>query len=58
MFPALPVPILGRLDGYQRTRAGEPIDVVPVSAGPVAARRRASPNYFLDTQALLRMMML
>ena len=37
----------------QRTRAGEPVEAVLVSAGPVAALRRAYPNYFLDTQAFV-----
>ncbi len=40
----------------KRTNAGEPIEAVLVSAGPVAALRRAYPNYFLDTQAFIREM--
>jgi putative GTP pyrophosphokinase len=34
----------------KRTKAGEPIEAVLVSAGPVDALRKAYPNYFLDTQ--------
>lgn len=34
----------------QRTKAGEAIEAVLVSAGPVDALRMAYPNYFLDTQ--------
>jgi len=33
----------------QRTKEGEPIDAVVVSAGPIGALRKAYPNYFLDT---------
>ena len=33
------------------TKAGEPIEAVLVSAGPIDALRKAYPNYFLDTQA-------
>lgn len=38
----------------QRTKAGEPIEAVLVSAGPVDALRKAYPNYFLDTQEFVR----
>jgi len=38
----------------KRTKAGEPIEAVLVSAGPVDALRKAYPNYFLDTQAFVR----
>lgn len=34
----------------QRTKAGEPVEAVLVSAGPVDALRKAYPSYFLDTQ--------
>lgn len=37
----------------ERTRAGERVEAVLVAAGPVAALRRAYPNYFLDTQAFV-----
>ena len=37
----------------QRTKAGEPIEAVLVSAGPIDALRKAYPNYFLDTQAFV-----
>ena len=37
----------------ERTKAGEPIEAVPVSAGPVDALRKAYPSYFLDTQAFV-----
>jgi ppGpp synthetase/RelA/SpoT-type nucleotidyltranferase len=37
----------------QRTNAGEPIEAVLVSAGPIDALRKAYPNYFLDTQAFV-----
>ena len=37
----------------ERTRAGDPVEAVLVSAGPVAALRKAYPNYFLDTQAFV-----
>ncbi len=40
----------------QRTRAGEPVEAVLVSAGPIGALRKAFPNYFLDTQVFLRSM--
>lgn len=33
-----------------RTKAGEPIEAVLVSAGPIESLRKAYPNYFLDTQ--------
>jgi putative GTP pyrophosphokinase len=38
----------------QRTKAGEPIEAVLVSAGPIDALRKAYPNYFLDTQEFVR----
>lgn len=34
----------------QRTKKGESIEAVLVSAGPIDALRKAYPNYFLDTQ--------
>lgn len=37
----------------QRTKAGEAIEAVLVSAGPIDALRKAYPNYFLDTQAFV-----
>lgn len=37
----------------KRTKAGESIEAVLVSAGPVDALRKAYPNYFLDTQAFV-----
>lgn len=37
-----------------RTRNGEPVEAVLVSAGPVESLRRAYPNYFLDTQDFIR----
>lgn len=37
----------------KRTKAGEPIEAVLVSAGPIDALRKAYPNYFLDTQAFV-----
>lgn len=40
-------------DIEQRTKAGEPIEAVLVSAGPVDALRKAYPNYFLDTQVFV-----
>lgn len=40
----------------QRTRAGEPVEAVLVSAGPIAALRQAYPNYFLDTQSFVALM--
>lgn len=36
-----------------RASAGEPIEAVLVSAGPIDALRKAYPNYFLDTQAFV-----
>jgi putative GTP pyrophosphokinase len=36
-----------------RTKAGESVEAVLVSAGPVDALRKAYPNYFLDTQAFI-----
>ena len=36
------------------TKAGEPIEAVLVSAGPIDALRKAYPNYFLDTQEFAR----
>jgi hypothetical protein len=40
----------------KRTLAGEPIEAVLVSAGPIAALRKAYPNWFLDTQVFVREM--
>jgi putative GTP pyrophosphokinase len=40
----------------QRTKEGEPVEAVLVSAGPIAALRKAYPNYFLDTQAFVKEM--
>jgi hypothetical protein len=40
----------------RRTQGGEPVEAVLVSAGPIAALRKAYPNYFLDTQAFVREM--
>lgn len=37
-----------------RTKAGEPIEAVLVSAGPVESLRKAYPNYFLDTQVFVK----
>lgn len=37
-----------------RIAAGEPIQVVLVSAGPIESLKRAYPNYFLDTKAFVR----
>jgi putative GTP pyrophosphokinase len=34
----------------QRTKAGDPVEAVLVSAGPIDNLRKAYPNYFLDTQ--------
>jgi len=36
-----------------RSKNGEPIEAVLVSAGPIDALRKAYPNYFLDTQAFV-----
>ncbi|MBX3120863.1 MAG: RelA/SpoT domain-containing protein [Fimbriimonadaceae bacterium] len=38
----------------QRTKAGEPIEAVLVSAGPIDALYKAYPNYFLDTQEFVK----
>jgi len=35
------------------TKAGEPVEAVLVSAGPIEALRKAYPNYFLDTQEFI-----
>jgi putative GTP pyrophosphokinase len=40
----------------ERAKAGEPIEAVLVSAGPITALRTAYPNYFLDTQAFVKEM--
>jgi hypothetical protein len=40
----------------QRARAGEAVEAVLVSAGPIAALRKAYPNYFLDTQSFVAVM--
>src|SRR5690606_18658096 len=37
-----------------RTKVGEPVEAVLVSAGPVELLRKAYPNYFLDTQVFVR----
>ena len=37
-----------------RTKAGEQIEAVLVSAGPVESLRKAYPNYFLDTQVFVK----
>lgn len=37
----------------ERTRNGEPVEAVLVSAGPIDALRKAYPNYFLDTQVFV-----
>lgn len=37
-----------------RTKVGEPVEAVLVSAGPVESLRKAYPNYFLDTQVFVR----
>ena len=37
----------------QRTKAGEPVEAVLVSAGPIDALKKAYPNYFLDTQVFI-----
>lgn len=37
-----------------RTKSGEPVEAVLVSAGPVDSLRKAYPNYFLDTQVFVR----
>lgn len=40
----------------ERTQKGERIEAVLVSAGPIAALRRAYPNYFLDTNGFVQSM--
>ena len=40
----------------RRAQSGESVEAVLVSAGPVAALRKAYPNYFLDTQAFVQEM--
>jgi hypothetical protein len=37
----------------ERAKAGEPIEAVLVSAGPIDALKKAYPNYFLDTQVFI-----
>jgi hypothetical protein len=37
----------------KRTKAGEPVEAVLVSAGPVEALKKAYPNFFLDTQGFI-----
>lgn len=37
-----------------RSKSGEPLEAVLVSAGPIEALKKAYPNYFLDTQAFIR----
>jgi putative GTP pyrophosphokinase len=36
-----------------RSKAGEAVEAVLVSAGPIDALRKAYPNYFLDTQGFV-----
>jgi len=43
-------------DVERRTQAGEQVEAVLVSAGPIAVLRKAYPNYFLDTQAFVQEM--
>lgn len=38
----------------QRTKMGEPIEAVLVSAGPIDNLKKAYPNYFLDTQEFVK----
>lgn len=38
----------------QKTKNGESIEAVLVSAGPVDALRKAYPNYFLDTAGFIQ----
>jgi putative GTP pyrophosphokinase len=38
----------------QRTKLGEPVEAVLVSAGPISALQKAYPNYFLDTQEFVK----
>lgn len=38
----------------RRVDAGEPLEAVLVSAGPIESLRRAYPNYFLDTHDFIR----
>ena len=38
----------------QRTKAGEAVEAVLVSAGPIDALRKAYPNYFLDTEEFVK----
>jgi putative GTP pyrophosphokinase len=38
----------------QRTKTGEPVEAVLVSAGPIDALRKAYPNYFLDTKEFVQ----
>jgi putative GTP pyrophosphokinase len=40
----------------QRTRNGEPVEAVLVSAGPIERLKKAYPNYFLDTHQFIQMM--
>lgn len=40
-------------DIERRTKLGEPVEAVLVSAGPVENLRKAYPNYFLDTQVFV-----
>ena len=37
----------------ERAKAGEPLEAVLVSAGPIDALRKAYPNYFLDTEVFI-----
>lgn len=38
----------------RRAKAGEPLEAVLVSAGPIDALKKAYPNYFLDTEVFIR----
>jgi putative GTP pyrophosphokinase len=38
----------------ERTRSGDSVEAVLVSAGPIDALRKAYPNYFLDTQVFVQ----
>jgi hypothetical protein len=43
-------------DIESRTKAGEAVEAVLVSAGPIDSLRKAYPNYFLDTQVFVRLL--
>ena len=38
----------------RRTKQGEPLEAVLVSAGPIDALKKAYPNYFLDTEVFIQ----